>query len=832
MKRLTKIHSWAHCSDSVKTLKAPAVGLGKTAPLSYDKAKANALSKIAGSPYYGFVFSEDSEYIGLDIDVDTNGNKKNSTIEIPGEVLFFLKANPTHVHYSPSGQGIHILYRLDPEAKQYLIDRNVNQMAVSIKNKDMFNGDIRFRKSFLVFTEKEHELSVPDIATITLDKLSEIVPSVTTKKEVQAPPTSLSSQLPLAAALESLARVPTIKQLRDVLDSIPNSFDSSAERACRNLPFSKPASNYDYWVLIGCACAHHAILLEMCGRLADADEVPKVFNDWSKEDKLNYTGETDVFSKFEALRNTTRQKLSTGEYTTTLGTLYTIARGCVIDFPDMIATKTGNTRPDPVSTRNLERLIEHEELELMFDPMAGGICFKGPEQLVTKWFCPSKDYNAIRPEGYSQAASYSDMTTRFKHFMQDRYKYSVTTQNARDAIDHLSQNMRRENAFKAWIQMKPWDGISRFKAVCNSIRIPADEYYEEVYENYIKRSLLSMIGIHFWPEDAPKIPAMLVLTGPEYTFKSSWAEWLIPKYMGNYTATADIETVLAAGKDWQMFLSTKAVVVINECEPMFSPKYEQKVKASVDSETVTYRDVYAKQVLTRPRTALIIGTTNKANLFTGSTGTRKIWQIPVAECDSMLIKNMDLQQLYAEVYTELCEFKTQNPRKLIQEAWAQDEEDRAVTNRLNAKRKGHDIGVLGMLIELFGHYHDRVVDFRSFVGRRGIALNTGTPGGDNSEANAWTATSMSKLIRMEYPDERVDRVQVRYALEEYAAAYTGTTHKPKQPFVNYVTGSMSEAFVTRGFLRHTRGGGGLGFYLMPTPLYRPDEDQLIIEELE
>jgi len=814
MKVLKSLNTWAYCVSG----KRPAIGLScSSEPISYDKAKEIAEKT---DQHYGLIFKEDSEYIGFDIDVDPDGSKTNSTTSIPPAVLFFLKCHPTHAHYSPSGLGLHLVYKLTPEAREKLEKYGCKQGAASISKDDLYNGDWRYKKCFLVFTENLHPLSADTIAELSIEDILDIVPSIKPEKPVELPAVP-------GKELAAITQVPPLSFIEKCLENIPAAFNNAAEKACNKLSWFKPKSDYDYWLLVGCACSHHAILLNRCGRTEDSKKVFNLFLEWSKRDTTGFVSEEDVRSKYEALLRSTEEKLAKGEHVTTYGTLALIAKETIIEFPDMIVNKKGGVRPDPGSIRNLQFLFEYDGLEMVFDPMGGGLCIKGPEKTILEWFCPKTDYLAMRPTGYSQVASIVDMSVRMRGYMQDRYKYSVSSGQARDAVDFFCQNMKTENAFKAWIESAPWDGVKRFESVCNSITVPELELeHNEVYVSYIRKSLLSMIGIHFWPEDSPKISAMIVLIGPEYTYKSSWAEWLIPKHMGNYIATADVETAIAAGKEWMMFLSTKAVVVINECEPMFSPRYEQKIKSSVDSESVTYRDPYARQVLSRPRTALIIGTTNKTNLFTGSTGTRKIWQIPVKECDSMLIKNMDLQQLYAEIYDILKRFKERNPDALIQSAWEQTPADRDKTNRLNARRKSQDLGVLGLLIERFGHFLEREFNPKDFVGTRGVALRTGKPGSLDNTPNAWTVSCMLKFLKYEFPEDKVDRSGVKYALEEYAANFTGSIHHPIKPFDDFVLTERGRKSVIRGRIEM---GPSNYYYLMPTPLNIYDDSGEVIE---
>ncbi len=816
MKELTKRAVWAHCSNVVASGKAPAVGLGKSKPISYRKALTNAQDQIAGSPYMGLVFGDESDYIGFDVDVDPEGLKRNSTKEIPENLLTFLQTHPTHIHYSPSGYGIHFIYYIDNDTQQYLNLLNLKQGAISIDQGGLFNGDWRYRNSFLVFTDQLHPLSVSKIATISLEDLQQINPAFCAPEpaspEVEVPPPGVGMALTEAGC--TVTQIPSLAELQTVLTGVPSTFNNIAKRACQGLPGLKPKTNYEYWVFVGCACAHHAIQLENCGRHEDSLKVLDYFIEWSSKDTESFTGELDVTSKYFTLLNSTKIKLESDQPIITIGSLIALRNNCIIGFPDMIA-KGKTYKPDLTSVKNLLFLMDYDELEMKFDPMGGGVCFTGPEETITKWFCTEPNYKAIRFHGTSQVASFSDMGIRFKAYMQDRYQCPVTEFHAREAINVLSQSMKRENAFAQWIKSSPWDGVPRFESVCNSI-VYADTKQEnrDMYTSYIRRSFLSLVGIHFWESDRPKIPAMLVLTGPEYTFKSSWAEWLIPEFMGNYVATVDIDTILSGSKDWLMFMATKAIIVINECEPLFVPKHEQKVKSNVDSETVTYRDLYAKQLLTRPRTALIIGTTNKPHLFTGSTGTRKIWQIPVSECDSMLIKNMDLQQLYAEIYEILRAYKKNNPDALIQTAWGQNTADREKTNQLNAEKKENNVGALGLLIEKFGSPSDRRFRLAQYTGgRNGLKFRPGNPSDLSNKPNAWTVTSMFQFLSYEFPLDKLTRVAVKYALEEYSARFTNTTHKAM-----VIPGCRRNQIMTRGKIDISKT---TYYYLMPVPIIDP-----------
>ena len=316
-----------------------------------------------------------------------------------------------------------------------------------------------------------------------------------------------------------------------------------------------------------------------------------------------------------------------------------------------------------------------------------------------------------------------------------------------------------------------------------------------------------MVGIHFWQEDRPKIPAMLVLTGPQYTYKSSWAEWLIPHDMMSYLGLVTTDVMIGGGVERDRFLSTRAVLVVNECEPLFTPKHEQKVKSSVDQEIVTYRDLYSSSPVSRQRTALIIGTTNKPDLYTGSLGTRKVWQIPVESCDSYLIRDMDKQQLYAEVYHELCEYKKEHPKLPIQGAWSQSVAELDEVDEVNRRAKG-TIGLDSLLVEVFGDPVDTVFDPELYRGRRGIKLTRGCAHDLSNRPNAWNLTHLLRYMVERFPDDKIDRTRLGYATQAYAEIYTGTKGKSVELFKKFTS-------VRRPIKRGVLEEGGGRFYLMP-----------------
>ena len=799
MNKMSALMQWTDCLADNKGKRPrlnPAHGKG------ISLAKAEALAKASEvSPNYGFLFTKDDPYIGIDVDVDPTGESQNATMEVPAALLFYLQSNPTHCHVSPSGHGLHLVYKLDKDAISQMNKLQKKQGACEEDNGALFCGDWRWDKSFLTFTNNLHPLS-STISTIDFDTLVELLGDF---EPHEAPVIDINTGLTMQA------HIPSLDELTSTLQAIPSTFNHLAKKACRLLKHSQPTTNYEYWLLIGQACAHTSVILEALG--TDATEaIEAEFVSWSSKDP-EFVSIEDAQHKFKSLIKSTRQKIASGETTASFKVLSSLARGAIIAFPILVGKAL---KPDMSSIKNFEYLMKHEGLAVWQDTMSGGYSIKGPEAIIAQWFRPFKSIQTVCKDGVSQVFDFGSMDSAFLPFFQHKFNQSMSLSQSKVACKHLMMNVDRTNAFKDWIDSKPWDGTPRFEAICNSITF-ADEQHK-LYRSYIEKALLSMIGIHYWPEDHPKIPAMLVLTGPQHTYKSSWAEWLIPFELANYLGMASTELMISAGVERDKLLCTRAILVVNECEPLFTPRNEQKIKSSVDQETVTYRDLYATSPVSRQRTALIIGTTNKPDLYTGSLGTRKIWQIPVTRCDSYLVKDTDKQQLYAEIKAILAKRKAERPNDLIQMAWRQSYEELQQVEETNRQAKG-TMGIDSLLVEIFGDPLGSVFNYMDYSGKRGFVVRKGSPYTVENKPNGWTLTPLLRFMKDRFPDDIIDRRRLQYAATAYCELYTHSKGIKINPFKEF---GKADRTIYRGVVTVSRSEK---YFLFPTIGATPEEDE-------
>jgi len=831
MDRLKAEVYWTHCEATPnKKNKAPATGLGKGKPLSYEIARQNAKNLIAGSPWYGIVFPPNGNgYVGIDIDVDPTGKKANTTKEIPASVKFFLAENPTHAHYSPSGHGVHLIYRATPECAKKLDEIALTQCAT--KPGDLFSGDIRYKSCFLTITDKLFS-STDKISDISFETLAKLVPSLAGNAGPVTENSLTQGSSVTLAKFSGLSKIVSIEKVKDIFEVIPPTINAKIREACSALRFLNVETNYDYWVLVGQACAHQSIMLSMIDS-DDTETVYQCFLNWSKKDKAGFVSEDDVQDKFNKLLASTKSKmLKLDKSIVSMKTLIHIAKYCQFNFPDLLERGSKGNKvfvPDVQSLRNVKALMDYEELELYFDSMGGGYCFKGPEETVTRWFCANEYYKSFRPEGFSQVYPYKPLVPVLQAFLQNRYKTSISQKNTAQLLDYLISMAKDENAFKRWIKSKPWDGVERFHSVIESLKTSDDRPH---YKDLIRMALYSLVGIHFFEQEEPKINLMLVLAGTQHTRKSTWVDFLIPKELENYRAEAPASLVKSGSDDWRRLLVTKAVVRVDECEELFNPLHINKLKESIDTHTATFRDLWDSYMRSRLRTALIIGTTNKLDLFTPATGSRKFGYIPVDMCDSEALKQMDRQQLYAEILFHLQEYKKKHPKRPIQKAWSLNDHIIELIEQTNRDFKDCERGVSQHLCQLFGYAEPKSINWSDYLSS--IGWFTGDIGQADmysfyiAETQAmprlWTQSELAKLVNL-VGNAKHTVAEVKYALEEYCGVYTGTLHKAKTPFTKLASKEFTKNLrVFKGYVTRKRQK----FFLLP-PLVKATDVELHIE---
>lgn len=782
--------------------KAPATGLGSSTKLfSYADAKKQAADKkaIGKSPHYGRIFPVQKDnpvyekYIAFDVDVDPNwtDETKHKSICIPDGVLAFLKEYPTLAYYSPSGNGLHMYYQVTEELKEFLYSLNQDNLVVKAtltklgkvrngKNLNKFCGDVRFRNGFLAFTENLHELSSQSVRPLELDEFFELLPEFRPEDTVK--PKQVEEEkdaFELFIQSSESQRLPPFALFRKAMETIiPPTYNEEVERMYKNAQIKPyPQSNREWWIEIVSICANYSIRLKSAGRQIEAEKVLAVLDEWCSRDS-SYVDSDDVANKFKEFEANTCKKIEAGKEKSLkgVGTLMALASASKLDFPRV----DNKNKPIPGDVNNIYYLVTRDGLRLKFDSIGGGYCFEGPDDIINKYFCPipDVDYNTYQPKKHSQVMAKKVLDIRLLTYMQDRYHpVLVNLKHAETMATALATDAELTNSFKAMVEETEWDGESRLDKLCDAIKVPEIfEINRDLYRTYIRNFMLFMVGVHFYPKDDPEMQAMLILSGAEHTYKSTFAKGLIPPTLANYRAT-ETSDIIKNKSDLNRILTTRALLVVDECEGLLARRHESHLKNIITVSDITYRDLYDNQTRTRKRTAGIIGTTNQLDLDFGLSGTRKFWVIPVETCDTDFLRDLDYPQLYAEIHEILREYKLKYPSRRIQTAWTLHKKIRHQTNEVNASMAGENTEVYSQLIELFGSPTKQQYNKDDYFTSKGFAANNlGHKDHILDVPQPWAITDLLDFYCSRFPNEKPPKkIVLRENCKKYAGIFTGTT---------------------------------------------------------
>lgn len=179
-----------------------------------------------------------------------------------------------------------------------------------------------------------------------------------------------------------------------------------------------------------------------------------------------------------------------------------------------------------------------------------------------------------------------------------------------------------------------WDGVSRIDTWLTRYLGVADCPTARAYG---RCWLISAVARAYRP--GAKVDHMLVLEGDQGLRKSSamaalaGADWFSDGLPAMNT------------KDSSSYLRGRWILEVAELEAM--RRDMETVKAFITRQIEVYRPAYASEEVDEPRRCVFVGTTNKDNWLTDSTGGRRFWPVRVTRVDLDAIV-ADREMLWAE----------------------------------------------------------------------------------------------------------------------------------------------------------------------------------------
>lgn len=768
-----KVKQWTHCLAK-NNGKRPAVDPKKalTKGLTHDQAMKRTKFN------YGFLFNKEDSYIGIDVDVDPDNPAKTDVI--PDVIHEFIKKYPTHAHYSPSGLGLHMIYKVDAKYQEKLTESH-GLRNQSLQRGALFAGELFWHNQFLTFTNNNY--NDEPIQALTHDQMDELCPNYLKTGYSNKPIESFPG---VASAISE----ETIKLICLDLETIPPSYsDPLVQRAIARLN-DAPTNDYEHWLNIGFALADAAVRAENIDLITGVVQLQAAYTLWSQRGE-GFTTQDAVLEKWNAVLESTRSKESTVNIT--FKYIHALASYCHLEYP------VCNSKGYPINTErsNYHALFRHLGLNLYEDIVTNDYLVRCKTPGIINNFFSTVQFDEERE--WSDQLSKTDLTENLTSLGQAKGFKSFT--HGKEMYSFLAaRELKKKDFFLDWVESKPWDTVSRVQDFIRTVEIARGmKHKEELFYDYIYKNMLCTVGLHVYKGKYRNNTGIVIFQGEENTRKSSWFNNLMPEHWHNsYNYTVNYGAFKNKLTELLRVIVQKKHIIIDECEILVNQS-DAELKALISQSSDSVRPMHSDKITTKERIITFWGTTNKEKLNLSDYGNRRVWLIPIKFCDTEKQDEFDLQQVYAELlsdYNNSLALDEPNP-------WKMSEDDIKEINKINESFT--NVTNLGLLLnETYGEYKEPAKDWYKALGpnwRKDRLKNRGNP-------------RLKTLRQIQYDLIGAGAIQLKalqHAMIKYCGAYTGTTIRANKPFK---TGTHADLEVKGGMIEVAKQK----LFLMPEPM--------------
>lgn len=214
-----------------------------------------------------------------------------------------------------------------------------------------------------------------------------------------------------------------------------------------------------------------------------------------------------------------------------------------------------------------------------------------------------------------------------------------------DTSDYLKLigNRNSYNPVAEFILSKPWDGVSRMQAICETLET-APGYDRELLELLVRRWLVSAVASALLPNGFWS-KGVLVLQGEQSLGKTAWFKSLVPQEqrslikVGANIDPSNKDSISSAIGHW--------MVELGELDGTFRKADIAKLKAFISQDVDMLRRPYDRLESRYQRRTVFFASVNPERFLADETGNVRWWTIPVTGVNYS--HDVDVQQLWAEV---------------------------------------------------------------------------------------------------------------------------------------------------------------------------------------
>ena len=215
----------------------------------------------------------------------------------------------------------------------------------------------------------------------------------------------------------------------------------------------------------------------------------------------------------------------------------------------------------------------------------------------------------------------------------------------RDLVRYLnSQFVEVYHPFRMYMDELPaWDGVDRLCDLAG--RVSSSECWVKFFHRWMLGMTAQWMGMEKLHANSV---APLLISQQQGWMKSTFCKSLMPEpLLGYYTDQLNL-----AGTTAEMQLSLMGLINLDEFDRI-SPKKMAQLKNLMQLSSLNIRKAYKKNYQRLPRVASFIGTSNRKDLLTDPTGSRRFICVEVEgpiDCE-----RLNLTQIYAQLKAELTE---------------------------------------------------------------------------------------------------------------------------------------------------------------------------------
>lgn len=189
----------------------------------------------------------------------------------------------------------------------------------------------------------------------------------------------------------------------------------------------------------------------------------------------------------------------------------------------------------------------------------------------------------------------------------------------------------------------PWDEETDYiEELCNTVKCKNSEHWKK----YLKKWLVAVVANVFIEERCAN-HTMLVLTGSQGKFKTTWLENLCPKTLTNYLYTGKLNL---ESKDSLTLIAENLFINIDDQLKQLHKKDENELKNLITINYVKYRRPYDPIITEYPHLCSFMGSVNGNEFLNDPTGSRRFLPFEVENINIKDAQNIDMDLVWAQAY--------------------------------------------------------------------------------------------------------------------------------------------------------------------------------------